>query len=262
MNGDGALYVGNVVHARLRPQPHKLTYTVFSLAVDVDRIGAVAGRVFGLGHNRAAPVAIHDRDHGGGSEPIAIHARRVFSDAGLSDATHRIVLLTYPRVLGYVFNPISVYYGFDQSGALSGMLYEVSNTFGERKSYVLPAGDPDAQTGLYRQSCAKEMAVSPFTPGQGTYAFHISPPGDALSLGIQFRDARGAVLRTHFTGCQENLTSTCLLKQFVRTPWLSAKVSAAIHFEAAKLLLKGVPLVRRHKSPAFSVAQPSRDERR
>ncbi|MEL6872597.1 MAG: DUF1365 domain-containing protein [Pseudomonadota bacterium] len=257
MNGDAALYVGDVVHARIRPTPHKLRYSVFCLAIDVDRIADVAARVTGFGYNRRALVSLNDADLGRGVEPIADHARRTFRDAGLDAATDRIVLLTYPRVLGYVFNPISVYYGYDREGRLVGSIYEVSNTFGERVSYVLPVaqedGDCASHTG-FRQACAKRMSVSPFTEGQGRYAFHCTQPGDDLVVGVQLRDATGPVLRTHFRGRQENLTSIRLFTQFVRVPWLTAKVMTAIHFEALQLALKRVPLVRRHRSPAFAVA--------
>ncbi len=260
MKTDAALYVGDVVHARLLPSRHRLRYSVFCLAIDVDCIAEVANRVVGFGYNRAALVALHDSDLGAGRASIADHARRTFCEAGLDEATDRIVLLTYPRVLGYVFNPISVYYGYGRSGRLRGSIYEVSNTFGERVSYVLPVveAEPAVQgaktPASFRQTCAKRMSVSPFTGGQGQYSFHCTHPGDDLVVGVQFRNAAGPVLRTHFRGRQESLTSIQLFKQFVRVPWLTAKVMTAIHFEALRLWLKRVPLVRRHRSPAFSVA--------
>ncbi|MEO0729917.1 MAG: DUF1365 family protein, partial [Pseudomonadota bacterium] len=104
--------------------------------------------------------------------------------------------------------------------------------------------------------------VSPFTPGQGTYNFHVTLPDDVVTLGIQYRDSKGPVLRTHFHGRQINLTSMRLVGSVLGQPWSVFKVSAAIHYEAAKLYAKGVPLVRRHRSPRFSVSTPPADRSR
>ncbi|MEL6227813.1 MAG: DUF1365 domain-containing protein [Pseudomonadota bacterium] len=253
-----SLYTGEVVHVRIRPTVHRLSYRMTALAIDVDRIDEVARTVRGFSYNRPDLVSLLDRDHGDGTCAIAGHARDAFVTAGFSAATARIVLVTYPRILGYAFNPVSVYYGYDAFGALGAITYEVNNTFGERKSYVVAAGE--ASGGVFRQTCRKEMSVSPFTGGQGTYRFHVTAPADRVVIGIQFHDGSGPIIRTHFQGCQAALTSTTLARQVLTRPWLAAKVTAAIHFEAARLFLKGVPLISRHRSPPFSISHQAPDD--
>ncbi|MEO1694203.1 MAG: DUF1365 domain-containing protein [Pseudomonadota bacterium] len=265
LRGDepGWLYDGEVVHVRLTPRRHRLRYAMTALLVDVDRIGELAARHRAFGYNRFACASLHDRDYGAGDQTIAAHARAMLDANGLAQAGHRIQLLTYPRVAGYAFNPVSIYYGYDAAGDLGALMYEVNNTFGERKCYVLPAG-PASPGGVHHQACAKELSVSPFTPGKGGYSFHVTAPDPAaarpLTVGIAFRTHKQPILRTHFCGRQKILTSTELVGFVLGRPWNVVKVTAAIHWEAAKLYARGVPLVRRHRSPPFSLAAGRRAE--
>ncbi|MGF1651098.1 MAG: DUF1365 domain-containing protein [Hyphomicrobiaceae bacterium] len=249
----GWIYTGDVVHARVRPKRHHLRYSVFTLALDLDKLTELSRSVRGLAYNRFGLLAIHDRDHGTGEGPIADHVRGLLGEAGLAAFGSRIIMVCYPRVVGYVFNPLTVFYGYDSSGQLGALAYEVNNTFGERKTYVVASG-PATDAGIYRQSCAKEMSVSPFTPGSGRYGFHLTEPGAYLTIGVHYRDEHGPVLRTHFSGRQVPLTSETIRRHVLRWPLLTQRVIGAIHFEALRLFLKGVPLIRRHRSPAFSAA--------
>lgn len=256
---------GVVVHKRLRPKPHSMHYRVFSLLLDVDRIDEVARQTRFFARNRFAPVSFYDRDHGAGDgENVAHHARDVLRQAGLADGVTRILLLTYPRVFGYVFNPLSVYFAFNQTGELTALVYEVSNTFKERMSYVVPAGKP-AQVAsspaadetpsrrVYAQTCAKSLFVSPFAAQDGQYGFHVTHPDDDILVGVNFRDQAGPLIKTHFKAHAVEMTSATLMTALLRRPALTFKVITAIHYEAAKLFFKGVPLVRGRSSPRFSV---------
>jgi DUF1365 family protein len=248
------LVTGEVVHARLRPRPHRLSYRVFSVLLDVDEIDAVAARCRLFSRNRWNVVSFHDADYGArDGRPVAEQARENFRNAGLEDATARIELLAYPRVLGYVFNPLTVYFGYDRRGELIGLIYEVTNTFGERTSYVVEPGV--AHDGVYAHGCGKEMYVSPFTPAAGRYAFRVRPPagGDVL-VGVALHDGEGALLRTHFRGRPEPFDDRHLLTALARHPLMTLKVITAIHWEALRLYAKGVPVVRRHRSPRYSVS--------
>lgn len=257
---DATLYVGTVAHKRLRPREHALSYRVFTLLLDVDAIDRVAGRLRLLSHNRFNLVSFHDRDHGPGDDaPIGGHIRDVLRQAGLQDGVCRILLLAYPRVLGYVFNPLSVYFALGADGGLLALVYEVNNTFGERKSYVVPAG-PSAD-GIHAQSCAKELFVSPFASGSGRYSFRVSVPGERLVVGVGFRDASGPLIKTHFTARGMPLTDAALARVLASHPLVTLKVIAAIHYEAAKLWLKGVPLIQGHASPRYSMSTQGRLER-
>jgi uncharacterized protein len=245
MRGESCVYVGWVVHQRVRPKPHALRYRVFSLLLDVDRIDEIAGRLTLFSHNRWNVLSFHDRDHGDRiSTPVADHARTTLAAADLSHAGARIMLLCYPRVLGYGFNPISVYYGYTVEDRLGAVIYEVNNTFGERRSYVVPiaaAASGDTTGAVHAHGCGKQLYVSPFTDMQGRYSFRLTDPGDTLVLGINLRDDDGPLLRTHFRGDARPLTDAVLGRLLWSLPLQSFKVVAAIHFEAVKLWLKGVP---------------------
>lgn len=250
----GAVYCGTVVHARVRPVTHRLAYRMFSLLLDVDRIGeaAAASRLFS--YNRANVFATFDRDHGpGDGTPISRHARQTFMAAGFAGDVARIWLLASPRVWGTVFNPLSVYFGMTRDGALSALIYEVNNTVGERTSYVLKAGG-QAGDGVHRHGCAKAMYVSPFTPAQAQYRFQVTTPADRVTVGVGVRDEAGGLLRTHFAASREALGDRTLVSLIGRFPMQSLVVAGGIHLEALRLFLKGVPVVRRHQSPRYKVA--------
>jgi uncharacterized protein len=249
----GCIYVGTVIHHRLRPTPHKLSYRVFSLLLDLDQIDAACQPLRLLSHNRLNLFAHYDGDHGSGTaEPLAAYARRLLTDGGIDTAACRILLLAYPRCCAATFNPLSVYYCIASDGALRGLIYEVNNTFGARRSYVIAAG-PTHTGGVYAQTCAKELFVSPFAHVEGQYGFRVTAPTDDLLLGVQYYDAAGAVLRTHFRATALPLTDTNLLGLLWRMPVLTLKVVGGIHWEALKLWLKGVPLVRKPPAARYAI---------
>ncbi|MBX9683413.1 MAG: DUF1365 domain-containing protein [Hyphomicrobium sp.] len=247
-----AIFAGHVVHKRLRPKRHALDYRVFTLLVDVDAIDAISRRSWLLSRNAFNLFSLYDRDHGAGDgQTVAEIARRCLADAGHPSEGRRILLLTYPRLLGYVFNPLSVFYVLAPDGTLETVIYEVSNTFGERKSYVLSAGERH-DGGVYAQSCAKEMFVSPFADGAGGYAFRITEPANEAVVAVLLRDAQGALIKTHFRGRRRPMTDAALLRVAVSYPLMTLKIIAAIHYEALLLWLKGIPLTTRHTSPKYS----------
>jgi DUF1365 family protein len=246
-----AIYAGNVVHKRLAPKRHGFKYRVFALALDVDEIDALSGRLRLFSRNRRNAVSFHDCDHGrGDGTPVGEHARRTLASAGLAGAGERIVLLAYPRIFGFVFNPLSVYFCHGGDGGLRAVIYEVSNTFGERTSYVIPAGE--MQAGIVSQACAKTMYVSPFTAAKGHYGFHVRPPAADVVVGVDLRSGAVPVLKTHFRGTRHPLTDGSLTAMLARHPMMTVKVLGAIHLEALRLWLKGIPLVRRHTSARYA----------
>ena len=245
------IYAGTVVHKRLAPKPHGFAYRVFTLCLDVDEIDKLDRnlRLFSRGKRNA--LSFFDRDVGDAAqEPVGDKVRRLLASAGLARFAASIELVCYPRILGYVFNPLSVYFCKDATGALGAVIYEVSNTFGERKSYLVEAGGVSNAT--LAQSCAKELYVSPFTAAEGTYSFHVVLPSERVVLGVALREGSRAVLKTHFRGDRIPLNDRAIARMLARHPLMTVKVIGAIHYEAAKLWVKGVPLVRRHDSPAYS----------
>jgi DUF1365 family protein len=246
-----AAYVGEVVHRRLRPKRHVLRYSVFSMLLDVDELTDLDAGLTGFGHNRFAPLSFWNKDHGPrDGSPLRPWAEAALAQADVDLNGGRIRLLCYPRIFGYVFNPISVYFCDDANGRLAAMIYEVGNTFDEKHCYVIPVADGVGTDGLIRQGCRKGFYVSPFIPMEARYEFRLRPPDDALSFGISEYDADGAFLFAGFTAERETLTRGSVFRLLTRYPLMTVKVTAGIHIEALRLWLKRLPVHSHVAAPA------------
>jgi DUF1365 family protein len=245
-----ALYAGEVVHERLRPARHRLRYRVFMGLFDLDALPAARGGAFG--YNRAALISFFDRDHGDGSgRPLRPQIEAALQAAGIAFDGGRIGVLCMPRVLGYVFNPLSVFFCHARDGRLVATVHEVNNTFGERRVYALPAAPrPD---GRVEQACAKSFRVSPFLTLDMGYRFTIAPPGEMTSVAIVASDAEGPVLTAWFKGVRRPFTSASIVREWLAHPALTLKVIAGIHWEALFIWLK----LKR----AAAIAAPGRSAR-
>jgi DUF1365 family protein len=239
------IYHGTVFHRRLRPKRHELRYAVFSLLLDLDELPELDAKLRGFGHNRWQICSFLDRDHGDGRVGGLRHwVEQRLREAGIAESGLRIAVLCYPRILGYVFNPLSVYFCRRADGTLVAMLYEVNNTFGDRHTYVLPVAPETAEASLIRQDAEKRMHVSPFNRVVGRYDFSIRPPAADVSVGIVYRDDEGPLLVATFAGDRTPLDSRHLAAALLRHPLMTLKVVAGIHWEALRLLLKGVRFQR------------------
>lgn len=240
---ESAIYTGAVVHRRLKPKGHLLKYSVFSLLIDLDELEDIAGGRGMLKINRFGYLSFHERDHGDGRATglkswVGEQLRAIDIDA----RDVRVKLLCYPRFLGYVFNPLTVFFCENSAGETIAILYQVKNTMGETHTYVMPIGTRDPVP--YRHGCDKAMYVSPFTPMESSYAFSIIPPGDSVCVSIQQSDDIGPILNASFTGEHEPLSASTLRRAVLRHPLMTIKVIAGIHFEAFKLWRKGIPFFR------------------
>lgn len=236
-----AIYQGEVVHVRHRTRRHRLSYRVFALLLDLDRLDDVARSSRLFRHNRAALISFHDRDHGAGDGSARAWVDGMLQEAGLPRPA-TVELLCYPRLFGYVFNPLSVYFCRDADGQMIATVQEVHNTFGGRHAYVLPT-DPAGSPTLIRQSAEKSFLVSPFNPVSGIYRFAIRPPEEKVSVVIRHHDADGPVLDAAFNGQRKPFSSAVLLKMMALHPLMTHKVIVGIHWEAFKLWVKGVPFL-------------------
>ncbi len=254
------LYEGRVFHRRLRPRAHALSYSVFYMALDLDEVPALARRSRLFAHNGFSLFSFHDRDHGDGSgKPLRPWVETQLARAGIDLKGGRILAVTFPRVLGYVFNPLSIYFCHRADGRLAATLYEVNNTFGDRHSYLIPVTDGRAEA--ISQSCDKGFYVSPFIPVRGRYHFKLTRPGDRFSLTIRESDGEGALLTASFAGEARAFRDRDLLAAFLKHPLMTLKVVAGIHLEAAKLWRKGLRFAARPAAPASAVTiVPFRDE--
>lgn len=249
---NSALYSGQVMHHRLRPREHTLRYRVFWMLLDLDELDQMSRSLRFFSRNRFNLMGFHDADHGDGSEtPLRVQATRLLERRGVDIGSGAIRLLTMPRVLGYVFNPISLYYCHRPDGVLAAMIYEVTSTFRERRAYVLPVAPEDGRVGRIDQATGKGLYVSPFMDMDMRYAFKGSVPDERLDLAIDGLDSQGLLIATAMRGRRRALSDRALLAAMAAMPLLTIKVVAAIHWEALKLWLKGVPLTR--KPPAEAI---------
>ncbi len=245
-------YTGFVTHVRRRPKSHRLKYKVFYLLLDLDELPALDAQLSLFGHNRAAPFAFYDVDHGAcdGTSPRAWAVAQL-AKAGIEIFGGRVLLLCMPRMFGYVFNPLSIYFCYDASDDLRAILYEVRNTFGESHTYVVPV-DEDGRA-IHRHHFDKAFYVSPFLPMDCTYDMATLPPSERVSVTIAEADTDGPILTAAFSGGAKALTDGFLVASLVRYPLMTIKVIAGIHWEALKLSHKRTPVFRHPPAPKHAV---------
>ncbi|HEY5070721.1 MAG TPA: DUF1365 domain-containing protein [Caulobacteraceae bacterium] len=248
----GDLYQGETTHLRFGPRPHRLRYSMFQILIDIDAARRLNQTLFVFSHNRFNLFSFYDADHGDGRA----HGLRAWVDetllkGGIDLAGGEVRLLCMPRVLGHVFNPISLYFCRRACGQLAAMIYEVNNTFGERHFYLIPGEEVGGQIV---QSCVKRFYVSPFMDMAMTYEFKVLTPGERIRVAIKGRNEDDElVIAASFSGKRLPLSDKSLMTAFVANPFLTLKVVGAIRFEAARLLLKGLRPRSRPPLPATPV---------
>lgn len=230
MSLNSAIYVGHVVHQRHRPKKHSLRYRVFSVLIDIDEL-PLLDRLRWFSHNRFGLFSYRDADHADGGD-LRTWVTQQLAGEGLP-APGRIRLLCYPRILGYVFNPLTVWYCDGEDGAPLATIYEVHNTFHERHTYVLPASAD-------RQEADKAFYVSPFIDMNCHYQFKLAQPDNRVLVAINETQDGEPLLYAAFTGKRRDFSDANLIRLFFSHPLMTLKVTAGIHWEALRLILKGI----------------------
>jgi uncharacterized protein len=228
-----SIYRGTVTHQRLRPVLHKLSYDVAALLVDVDDIPR---HLRLLSYNRFNLFSINDRDHNS-DKTIPEFAWGLVKEKSGTQDVRQIFMLSYPRLLGFTFNPLTTYFCVDAEGHTRLMIYEVHNTFGGRHVYVTDAIAPNEPNYFQTE---KTFYVSPFNKIEGHYGLRASPPAERVSVGVALTTPDGPTLNAYFAAQREALNDRNLLSVFFSYPLMTFKIFAAIHFEALKLWFKGL----------------------
>lgn len=252
--GASALFLGRVMHRRLDRVAHRFTYRVFSLLVDLDELPLLAHSRRLFSHNRWNVLSLWDRDHG----PKDGTALRPWIDAqlrraGLDPVGGSVQLLCFPRLFGYVFNPLSLWFCRDRSGRLQAVLYEVRNTFGEWHGYLIPVDAGHARGRPVRQRCEKRFYVSPFIDMKARYDFRVNEPGETFDLVIRESAGGAPVLAATHVATRAALTDANLLSAVISHPLMTARVMVGIHWQALRLWRKGAAFHRRPPPPRETV---------
>jgi len=244
MINNSCIYVGSVIHKRFKPKKHFFKYSVFSLFLDLDEINELDEKILFFSYNKFNILSFFDKDHGyrDGSS-IKNWLIHVLQKKNISTINIKIKILCYPRIFGYVFNPLSIFFIYDADSNPIAILYEVKNTFGEQHTYVFKI---DIKNKQILNNCKKKFYVSPFMDLESKYFFKVLIPNERLSVIIDQRDKEGKLLFASQDGERVKLSSKNLLKSYLKHPLMTLKIISAIHYEALKLWMKGIKLVKKN----------------
>ena len=237
------IYSGFVTHRRFKPKRHFFSYKTFSLLIDLNEIESLERKIKFFSYNKFNILSFYDVDHGPrDGNCLTKWVKKILIESKIDIGSGTIKLLCFPRFFGYVFNPLSIFYCYDENSQLKAVLYEVKNTFNEQHTYVFPTSP---SSNLILHKCDKKFYVSPFIEMKTFYNFRLLKPGNTISVFIKQADIDGTLLIACQTGKWLELNSKNLFVQFLKHPLMSFKVILAIHFEAFRLWSKGIKHVKK-----------------
>jgi len=240
---NSCIYNGEVNHTRFKPVKHFLNYKTFSLLIDLDEIEQLDKSISIFSHNKFNIFSFYNKDHG--DRDGSCLKKWVISNLKkykIGGNISKIKILCYPRIFGYVFNPLSIIYCYENE-KLKSIFYEVKNTFNEQHTYIFKIKDGEE----IKQKCKKKFYVSPFMDMETFYNFKLINPNQRLSVMIKQTDAEGTVLTATQTGDKKEFNFKQLLINFFRYPLMTLKIISSIHFEALLLWKKGAIYRKRDK---------------
>ena len=236
------IYNGTVIHKRFKPKIHFFKYKVFSLLIDLSELNNLDKKVGFFSYNKFNLISFFDKDHGDRDGSSIINwVKKNLKENDVNCENIRIKLLCYPRILGYVFNPLSIFYVYDKNDKLISLLYEVKNTFGEQHTYIFKI----KENNLLKHNCEKKFHVSPFIEMNCSYFFRTLKPADKISIIIDQYQLNEKILYASQDGKRTDFTTSELIKSYLKHPLMTFKVIAAIHFEAFKLWTKGIKFIQK-----------------
>ena len=238
-----SIYSGSVTHKRFKPKKHFFSYKTFSLLIDLNEITDLEKNIKFFSYNKFNILSFYNSDHGprDGSS-LFKWVKKTLAKSKINTGSGSVKLLCFPRFFGYVFNPLSIFYCYDENSQLKAILYEVKNTFNEQHTYVFPVSP---SSNLILHKCDKKFYVSPFIEMKTFYNFRLLKPGNIINVFIKQADIEGILLIACQVGKRLEFNSKNLFFQFLKHPLMSFKVILAIHFEAFRLWSKGIKHVKR-----------------
>jgi DUF1365 family protein len=243
-NFSSCIYSGLITHKRFKPRKHFFTYKTFSLLLDLSEIKNIEKKIYFFSYNNFNILSFHNIDHGPRDGTSLIKwVKKILSKRKINIDGGKIKLFCFPRFFGYVFNPLSIFYCYDKNLVLKAVLYEVKNTYNEQHTYVFRS---KTSSNIILHKCNKKFYVSPFIAMETFYNFRLSKPKNNINILIKQTDLKGTLLIARQAGKKIKLNSKNLLYQFLKHPFMSFKVIAAIHFEAFRLWTKGIKLVKKN----------------
>jgi DUF1365 family protein len=248
------LAIGTVRHLRLKPALHGFHYRTYFLLLPMRALREAADAA--LARNRFAPIAFYDRDHGDGRDDCLAWLDERLAAEGVHDADGEVWLQTYPRVLGYVFKPVSFWYCHRLDGSLAAIVAEVNNTFGERHCYLFNGVDLAWGRELRAR---KAFHVSPFCRIEGHYRFRFARAEDRIVARIEHDDDEGPLLITSVSGDLAPATTGRQWSAFLGQPLMTVAVIARIHWQALQLWIKHVPHLAKPQPPPELVTRGTED---
>ena len=247
--GASCLYFGHVVHQRLRPVAHSFRYPVCGLLVDLDELAELDQRLAFFSFNRPNVFGFCDRDHGPrDGSPLRAWIDRHLAEVGIDVSEGAVRMLCFPRLFGYVFNPLTVWYCYHRSGRLAALVLEVSNMAHQSHSYLLSV-DSGHGDGWISASFAKQFYVSGFIGMDARYEVRVLDPGDRMGVAVREFEHADETLIAAWDGRRVALTDASLLYTLARFPLMTFKISAAIYWQALRLISKKVPLYPQDTAP-------------
>ena len=251
---DAGLYFGRVMHKRFTPKPHSFSYRVFTLFANIDDLPEMANKNRFFGVNRFNILSFYEKDYGDASSsknlPLKERLQSLLSQNNIEvPKGFKVWVLTYPRILGFSFNPITVFYCYCEKGKQIAVIYEVRNTFGERHNYIFKA---DPVLGLKEKHFAnKVFHVSPFFDRKGTYQFTLKEPKEKVAVTIDYCHKGQKRLKASFVGKHIPFTDKAILSLTSKMPFMTLKVVAGILFEALILWVKGMKIYTHPEKHAY-----------
>ena len=240
---NSAIYNGKVIHKRFKPKVHYFKYKVFSLLIDLSELEILDKKVNFFSYNKFNLISFYEKDHGDrDGSSLTSWVKKNLEKYNIQAKDIKIKILCYPRIFGFVFNPLSVFYIYNLQDQLISILYEVKNTFGEQHTYIFKV---TKDANLVQNNCSKKFHVSPFIEMNCNYFFRLLKPGNKISVIIDQYDNEDQILYASQDGTRSDFNTQHLIKSYLKHPIMTFKIILAIHFEAFKLWAKGIKFIKK-----------------